>query len=169
MEVVEQFYCHEDLNRNYFKNKEIVFLCIGTDRSTGDSLGPLVGTMLKEMGYDVIGTLDDPTHALNLQERTAAIPKGKTIIAIDACLGKVDNIGKIKFGIGGLKPGAGVNKDLGTVGDYFITGTVNVGGFMEYFVLQNTRLGLVMKMARRIAYEIRKLIPVLEIAIARGD
>jgi len=31
---------------NSFKNndyKSIVFVCIGTDRSTGDSLGPLVG------------------------------------------------------------------------------------------------------------------------------
>ena len=30
------------------KNQPIVFVCIGTDRSTGDSLGPLVGTLLKE-------------------------------------------------------------------------------------------------------------------------
>lgn len=28
-----------------------------------------------------------------------------------------------------------------------MTGIVNVGGFMEYFVLQNTRLSLVMNMA----------------------
>ena len=32
-----------------------------------------------------------------------------------------------------------------------ITGIVNVSGFMEYFVLQNTRLHLIMEMAKTIA------------------
>ena len=32
-----------------------------------------------------------------------------------------------------------------------ISGIVNVGGFMEYVVLQNTRLSLVMNMANKIA------------------
>jgi len=40
---------------------------------------------------------------------------------------------------------------LPPVGDMHITGIVNVGGFMEYFVLQNTRLSLVMKMSHIIA------------------
>jgi len=44
-----------------------------------------------------------------------------------------------------------VNKDLPPVGDIHMTGIVNVGGFMEYFVLQNTRLNLVVKMADIIA------------------
>mgnify|MGYP000423502120 CR=1 FL=1 len=47
----------------------IMFLCIGTDRSTGDSLGPLVGHMLRSRrlkGAAVIGTLDKPVHAMNL-------------------------------------------------------------------------------------------------------
>ncbi|MFP3381143.1 DUF1256 domain-containing protein, partial [Bacillus sp. SIMBA_069] len=52
---------------------------------------------------------------------------------------------------GALKPGAGVGKELPPIGDASITGVVNVGGFMEYFVLQNTRLSLVMKMATQIA------------------
>lgn len=29
------------------RKTEILFLCIGTDRSTGDSLGPLIGYKLK--------------------------------------------------------------------------------------------------------------------------
>lgn len=43
--------------------------------------------------------------------------------------------------------GAAVNKSLPLVGEIHITGVVNVGGFMEYLVLQNTRLNLVMRMA----------------------
>ena len=49
------------------RKSEIVFLCIGTDRSTGDSLGPLIGYKLKEKGIRnarIMGTLDHPVHAM---------------------------------------------------------------------------------------------------------
>lgn len=128
----------------------IHFACIGTDRSTGDALGPLVGTRLEALGYPVTGTLDDPLHAVNLDERLAEIPEGAYVVAVDACLGQVSSVGQVKHMKGPLKPGAGVDKDLTPVGDYHYKGIVNVGGFMEYFVLQNTRLSLVMKMADEI-------------------
>ena len=69
------------------------------------------------------------------------------IIAVDACLGSTEHVGCISIGEGPIKPGAGVNKDLEPVGDMHITGIVNFGGFMDFFILQNTRLGVVMKMA----------------------
>ena len=31
------------------QNRPIIFLCIGTDRATGDSLGPLIGYKLKDL------------------------------------------------------------------------------------------------------------------------
>ena len=129
-------------------NDDVFIICIGTDRSTGDSLGPLTGTKLRELGYtNVIGTLEEPVHAMNLQEAIQSAPKDKIIIAIDACLGKSGSIENIDISKGPIKPGAGVDKDLPAVGDYSIAGIVNVGGFMEYFVLQNTRLSLVMKLS----------------------
>lgn len=137
--------------------RPIVIVCIGTDRSTGDSLGPLVGTLLEEKrlnSFYVYGTLEDPIHAVNLAEKLEDI-KAKhfnpIIIAIDACLGRLKSVGFIQLADGPVKPGAGVNKELPSVGDYHITGIVNVSGFMEYFVLQNTRLNLVLKMAKVIA------------------
>ncbi|WP_409296365.1 spore protease YyaC [Peribacillus sp. SCS-26] len=135
----------------------IVIICIGTDRSTGDSLGPLVGTLLEEKAaplFHVYGTLEDPIHAVNLEEKLREI-KAKHInpfiIGIDACLGRLKSVGSIQVGAGPIKPGAGVNKDLPAVGHMHITGIVNVSGFMEFFVLQNTRLSLVLKMAKSIA------------------
>ncbi len=137
--------------------REIVILCIGTDRSTGDALGPLVGTKLKA-GYlrklHVYGTLEEPVHAINLADKIENIQRAHrnpVIIAIDACLGQYSSVGTINVADGPLKPGAGVKKELPSVGDLHITGIVNVGGFMEYFVLQNTRLYLVMRMAEIIA------------------
>ncbi|MDZ5471658.1 spore protease YyaC [Bacillus sp. 31A1R] len=138
-------------------NRPVVFVCIGTDRSTGDSLGPLVGTLLSEKvisPFHVYGTLEDPIHAVNLEEKLIEIKKkhfNPIIIGIDACLGRLKSVGVIQIGEGPVKPGAGVNKDLPPVGDLHITGIVNVSGFMEFFVLQNTRLNLVLKMAKMIA------------------
>lgn len=136
---------------------DLVVLCIGTDRCTGDALGPLIGSRLQKSGLahvNVYGTLENPVHATNLQETLEKLRsrhKQPLIIAIDACLGKIDNVGNIMVGKGPLKPGAGVNKDLPAVGDLFITGIVNVGGFMDYLVLQNTRLYLIIRLADVIA------------------
>ncbi|GHH98114.1 spore protease YyaC [Neobacillus kokaensis] len=138
-------------------SRPIVFVCIGTDRSTGDSLGPLIGTLLEEKkltSFYVYGTLDEPIHAVNLEDRLNEIQlkhDNPYMIGIDACLGRTKNVGVIQVGKGPVKPGAGVNKELPAVGDIHITGIVNVSGFMEFFVLQNTRLNLVMKMAKTIS------------------
>jgi putative sporulation protein YyaC len=143
--------------------KELVFLCIGTDRSTGDSLGPLIGyklsgQMSKYKDVFVHGTLDDPVHAKNLHEKIRLLYstyENPLIVAVDACLGRTERIGFVKIGSGPLKPGAGVNKELPEIGHMHITGIVNLGGYMEYLVLQNTRLSLVMKMAETISEGIR--------------
>lgn len=137
--------------------RSIIFVCIGTDRSTGDALGPLVGSFLHKNRLHqnpTIGTIDEPVHAMNLKETLEHIQQQyhqPFIVGIDACLGKIANVGHIQIGLGPVRPGAGVNKELPPVGDIHITGIVNVGGFMEYFVLQNTRLSLVMKMAEIIS------------------
>lgn len=141
----------------------ILFICIGTDRSTGDSLGPLVGTLLQEKllpeNFYVFGTLEDPIHAVNLEEKLNQIQKKfeqAFIIGIDACLGQTKSIGTIQIKKGSLKPGAGVNKTLPPVGHIHMTGVVNISGFMEFFVLQNTRLYLVMNLAKTISNGIYK-------------
>jgi putative sporulation protein YyaC len=137
---------------------QIVLVCIGTDRSTGDALGPLVGSRLSSLSLEhicyVFGTLDQPVHAVNLKDTLYEIERkfeNPFVIAIDACLGQLSSVGQVTVGRGPLKPGAGVNKDLPEVGNIHITGIVNVGGFMEYFVLQNTRLSVVMRMAECIS------------------
>lgn len=138
-------------------HQPIIIICVGTDRSTGDSLGPLVGTQLNKFhlnGIHLYGTLDQPVHAMNLKDTLNSIHdqfNNPFIIAIDACLGQLTSVGCIQVGNGPVKPGAGVNKDLPPVGNMHITGIVNVGGFMEYFVLQNTRLSIVMSMSEVIA------------------
>jgi putative sporulation protein YyaC len=136
------------------KNSELIIICVGTDRATGDSLGPLTGSKLEGLTafrqIQLYGTLEKPVHAKNLTETLALInrrhPNALTI-AIDASLGKTAHIGCLKIGKGSIRPGAGLNKNLPPVGDIYITGIVNFSGMMEAIILQTTKLSLVMKMA----------------------
>ena len=53
------------------QNRPIIFLCIGTDRATGDSLGPLIGYKLKDLSQKniyIYGSLEYPIHSVNLVE-----------------------------------------------------------------------------------------------------
>ena len=136
--------------------KEMVVVCIGTDRVSGDSLGPLVGTLLTEecRSAKVYGTLQNPVHAQNLSLTIDEISNkhpDSFIIAVDACLGKAANVEKIMFSRKPLKPGAGVNKDLPEIGHVNIQGIVNIGGFLPQLVIQNTRMNTIYNMARIIS------------------
>lgn len=133
-----------------------VILCIGTDRIIGDSLGPMVGTMLKSRGggaLPVYGTLEHTVNALNLREKELQIKKkhpGSLVIAVDASLGSVETIGSVYIHSGCLHPGAGVRKNLPGIGDISITGITNMESCHPYLALQTARLCTVNKMAEYI-------------------
>lgn len=134
-----------------------VFLCIGSDRVTGDSLGPMIGSWLKGRYYrelPVYGTLELPVHALNLDEtmeQVRRMHKGHPVVAIDASLGTREHQGYITVGKGCICPGAGVNKSLSEVGDLFITGIVGVSGRFSHLSLQTARLSWIISIAEQIA------------------
>ena len=131
----------------------VVFLCIGTDRSTGDSLGPLIGYKLKERrmrNAKVLGTLEKPVHAMNLEEYLKLVKQkypDYLIVAVDASVGNAEHVGYITLGKGPLKPGLGVSKELKEVGDLFITGIVGSCGSQDPLMLQSIRLSVVMRLA----------------------
>lgn len=139
--------------------EDVVIICIGTDRSTGDSLGPIVGYKLsktlqgkgmRKSGITVYGTLASPVHATNLESILSDIyyrHSNPFCIAIDASLGTQGHIGYVTVGTGPLKPGLGVNKQLPDVGDLHITGIVNLSGTNDPMLLQTTRLNIVMELA----------------------
>ncbi len=147
--------CLARLMKSELKGREPVILCIGTDRATGDALGPLTGSKLKRAGAaNVYGTLECPVHALNLFETIAVINRRYTnpfILALDASLGKNGHIGCVTLSNEPLHPGAGVEKELGSVGSIAVTGIVNNWAVNSMSVLQSTRLALVMEMSDFIA------------------
>lgn len=133
-----------------------VFLCIGSDMAIGDSLGPLVGTLLKtkKVKAYIYGTLKKPVTAKEIRFTNSYLsilhPNSK-VIAIDAAIGNTDDVGLIKVYKQGIKPGLGAQKDLQKVGDISILGIVAVKSFMNYTLLNSTRLNMIYQMAEIIA------------------
>jgi putative sporulation protein YyaC len=131
-----------------------VIVCIGSDLAIGDSLGPIVGSMLKfktqGLGLFIYGTLAAPITAKEIRYTRTFLRethKDSPIIAVDAAVGDAGDIGLIKLNDSPLMPGAGANKQLGSIGDISIMGIVAEKSIGNYGLLNTTRLNLVYSMA----------------------
>ena len=143
----------KNCNKN---NKTPIIVCVGSDLVLGDSLGPLVGTMLlkKNVCAYVYGTLNAPITAKEIlcaKTHLKMLHPNSFVVAIDAAVGNSDDIGLIKISDKGLKPGLGVDKNLGVIGDCSIIGVVAGKSLQNYNLFNLTRLNLIYKMAEQIA------------------
>lgn len=146
----------EALNKFNSGAKTPIIICIGSDLVLGDSLGPLVGTMLKKRNISsyIYGTLNYPITAKEIEyakTHLKTMHPNTVAIAIDAAVGLKEDIGIIKVVNEGLKPGIGVNKNLGQIGDIGIIGVVSAKTGKNFDLFNLTRLNLVYKMAEQIA------------------
>lgn len=143
-------------------DEDTVIVCIGTNKCIGDSLGPNVGSILEKSNLNntIYGTIEDPIHGLNISERIPEIKrkhKSSTILAIDAATSYSFEVGTIRIINGPIKPGAGVNKKLESIGDYSIKGIVTTekNDYMETIEsLSNVQLEFITEMAEIIANSI---------------
>lgn len=143
------------------KNKKydyLIFLCIGTDKLTGDSFGPLVGYKLntlyeEEKRIKVIGGLDDIVCAVNIDKKVKLINEkysNSFIISIDSAMSNLFNIGSLVVERDGLYVGSALNKNVLKIGDFSIKGIVTKNmksSKYNFRLLQNTSLSMVMAMA----------------------
>lgn len=148
----------------YAEGREILVVCIGTDRSTGDSFGPFTGSLLKSTtSYPhIYGTLTHPIHSKNFLAETTYLYRSFTdpyIIAIDASLGSSELVGSIRVRGGSLRPAAAFARPLPPIGDLAVTGIVGASGSYDYLTLQSTRLGLVAHMASHLAEALSSVLP----------
>ena len=149
------------------QGKRPIFICIGSDLVLGDSLGPLVGTFLKNknIGAYIYGTLNFPITAKEVEYARTYLKQmhpNSITIAIDAAIGGADDVGLIRVINKGLKPGLGVDKNLGAIGDISIIGVVASKSNKNNNLFNLTRLNLVYKMAENIASGIEKYLLHLE-------
>ncbi len=155
------------INNNY---SDLVFLCIGTDRMTGDCFGPLVGNRIKEaignnnIKCTVYGDLENPLIYSGIDKSLKEINEkcdNPCIIAIDAALSNESNIGKILVRKGGLKFGVAINKGRREVGNISIKAIIGRNyktTHQNMELLQNTSLNFVMNLANIVSGGIVEII-----------
>ncbi len=148
------------------QNKKPIFICIGSDLVLGDSLGPLVGTFLRKKNVRsyIYGTLNYPITSKEIEYARTCVKHmhpNAISIAIDAAIGGADDIGLVRVINKGLKPGLGVDKNLGTIGDISIIGIVAEKSLKNYNLFNLTRLNLIYKMAECIANGIENYVSYL--------
>lgn len=140
--------------------EELVFLCIGTDKITGDCFGPLVGTKLTEylkeyniFNINIYGDLENPINYENVNEKINVLNKyhhNACIIVIDAALSKKENIGNIYVSNEKTVLGNVLNKKKYEIGDISIKAVVGRDFKIpkyNFLTLQNISLNMVMKLA----------------------
>ena len=141
-----------------------VIICIGTPKVTGDSLGPRVGDILiEEYGVDayVYGRTSSPVTGLNCTkyfEHIRTHHAHSLVVAVDACLGKNADVGKIKYSLDGLRAGSALGKLLGKFGDVGFLGVVAPKSENNLGSLQNASDANVEILSRKIAKKIQNLI-----------
>ncbi|MCQ2399441.1 MAG: spore protease YyaC, partial [Clostridia bacterium] len=119
-------------------------------------LGPLVGSMLYEKLKGktyVFGTMASPITAkdvVSLSEFLKEIYPYSKVLAIDAALGKKEEIGAIKICDRGIFPGLGVAKKLPLIGDASIIGVVEESGKGQR-LLSSVRMSFVHKIAEAVS------------------
>lgn len=136
------------------KDKMPVVVCVGSDLSVGDSLGPVTGTKLNEKlkgaNVYVYGTLAKPITAHEVKYMSSFLKNthpDSPVIAIDAAVGVAGDIGLIKVADRPLAPGSGANKKLNKIGQVSILGIVAEKSLFNYSLFSSTRLNIIYKMA----------------------
>ncbi|MFI3229645.1 MAG: spore protease YyaC [Bacillota bacterium] len=139
-----------------------VVLCIGSMGVIGDSLGPLVGDILKAEGVNayVYGCTKRPVTGVNYGEYVEYLKKKHdgVVIAIDASVGDKKDVGKIKIASGGVSAGGALNRDLGRFGDIGIIGIVAEKGEDNLRSLINVPHSAVSIMAMRVALRVNEVL-----------
>lgn len=136
------------------KDKVPVVVCVGSDLSVGDSLGPVTGTKLceklKGSNVYIYGTLAKPITAHEVKYMSSFLANthpDSPVIAIDAAVGVAGDIGLIKVADRPLAPGSGANKKLNKIGQVSILGIVAEKSLFNYSLFSSTRLNIIYKMA----------------------
>lgn len=114
--------------------EKILFICIGNSKIIGDSLGPLVGSIIlknkeqieKNVKIEVLGTITSPLVYSKIETTLKNINKNEysKIIIVDSALGNKNNIGEVSINNSNINVGKGINKGRLIHGDVIIKGIV---------------------------------------------
>lgn len=159
--IKEKFISDFEYIFNKIKNQkeysEITFLCVGTDRITGDCFGPLVGSklieLLKQYNYsniNIYGSLEQNLSYENISSILKRINNKSIVIVVDAALSRKENIGKIFVSNSKMTLGKSLEKNKIRIGDISIKSVVakdyKIANY-NFKALQNISLNVVNTLA----------------------
>ena len=136
--------------------RPVVVVCFGTTAISGDSLGPQVGSMLRDV-YNVpafvYGTEEHSVNGKNMNEWLTfikAVHEDALFIAVDASLGSSNNVGQILLRDDGVCPAAIKGKKT-RFGDIGILAVVAESGDDPIMRLMAVSQVYVQKLAHKIS------------------
>lgn len=134
-----------------------IIVCIGTDRVSGDCLGPIVGHLLTgryRLPTFVYGTLNNPITAKNAETTKLFVEQmhpDRPILAVDAGIGDCGSLGELRVINDGIYPGLALKRALPKIGTHSIVGIVCEDSYLNATLLAKTKMQLVYDMAEVIA------------------
>lgn len=174
--IIKKEFIRNFENKLYVQKKnnnfsQLVFLCVGTDKVIGDSIGPLVGSKLLKLlenynifNINIYGSLEDNVNYTNIQNIMKKINnyhKDACVIVIDSALSKKENVGKIFVSNAKTLLGKGLNKNKVEVGDISIKAVVGKDFCIPKYnfkILQDIHLGLILELSNVVANGIFEVI-----------
>ena len=144
-----------------------VIVCVGTDKISGDSLGPMVGSMLRAAGvpcpvYGVEGATVNGVNLDRYREFLASRYAGVPVIAVDAALGEADEVGQIRYRKGGVCAGGALGRRTEGLGQLAVLGVVGRRGEDALSALLEAPLAVVERLAERIAHKLCEVLRLWE-------
>lgn len=106
-----------------------VIVCVGSDKISGDSLGPMVGSLLRSrhVPCPVYGVEGCTVNGVNLPHYRSFLQRhypNVPVIAVDAALGRPDEVGQIRYRLGGVQAGGALGRQEDGLGELAILGVV---------------------------------------------
>lgn len=151
----------------------LVFVCIGSSKMIGDSVGPIIGEILnnklKSTNIKVFGNLKNNVNSKNIYRTFKKIEKVYSkpyIISIDSALSNSIKPGNVFILKKGLIPGKALKKksiEIGNVSIRAIVGRDENNLVKNYYNLKNADYELILKFSKNISNAILKSIKFLNL------
>lgn len=155
------------LKRNIHSNYKKVFLCIGTNKCIGDSLGPKVGQILyNKLKFEdviVLGNIKENITYGNIGENLNNIYKqirNPYVIVIDSALANKEYIGNVFINNSSMIIGNSLGKEDYKIGDISIKGIVGENkenNIKNFEILNNVSKKLIEELSNKISSQIIKV------------
>ena len=125
-----------------FSKEETIFVCIGSNKVVWDSIGPYVGSILKEKIGEkyVIGDLENNICSQKDLKSYYPIVKNKFVVAIDSAITENNLSGEIFVTEKPIVMGMGVYQNKGIVGEIGIKAGIDREFCNERYILDISRI-----------------------------